>query len=68
LLNTLFLLGVLSGAGNDQLSISQIKINDQDDEFMILILIFFFFYMLFEKINILIEFKIDFRILEFKKL
>jgi hypothetical protein len=43
LLNTLFLLGVLSGAGNDQLSISQIKINDQDDEFMILILIFFFF-------------------------
>jgi hypothetical protein len=58
LLNTLFLLGVLSGAGNDQLSISQIKINDQDDEFMILILIFFsFFYMLFEKINILIEMK-----------
>lgn len=43
LLNTLFLLGVLSGAGNDQLSISQIKINDQDDEFMILILIFSFF-------------------------
>jgi hypothetical protein len=43
LLNTLFLLGVLSGAGNDQLSISQIKINDQDDEFMILNLIFSFF-------------------------